>query len=367
MDTDRLPGCYRHPDRDTGISCTRCERPICPECMISASVGFQCPECVREGSGTGHRPTANAPRTLAGGVVAADPHLVTKILIGINVLVFLVGAINPALVVQLELIARYREFAYLVGPIEGVSTGEYHRLLTSVFLHTELWHIAGNMIALWVIGGPLEAALGRARYLAVYLLSGLGGSALVYLMSAPNTPTLGASGAVFGLLGATVVLVHAAAVRDAAGHRHGRADAGADLRSARRHQRVVAGPRGRAGDRRPGGAGHAHAHHGQDAHTRPVGDLCGGVPAGHGPCPAPYGGTHLITPASTLHRVIHRSSVFSSGVDDAVDNSWGELPSEAGRCYFHCVDTPNPAAMKPKPTTMFQLPSASIGSWVSVT
>ncbi|WP_404958628.1 rhomboid family intramembrane serine protease [Streptomyces sp. 147326] len=207
MDTDRLPGCYRHPDRDTGISCTRCERPICPECMISASVGFQCPECVREGSGTGHRPTANAPRTIAGGVVAADPHLVTKILIGINVLVFLVGAINPARVVQLELIGRYREFAYVVGPIEGVSTGEYYRLLTSVFLHTELWHIAGNMIALWVIGGPLEAALGRARYLAVYLLSGLGGSALVYLLTAPNTPTLGASGAVYGLLGATVVLV----------------------------------------------------------------------------------------------------------------------------------------------------------------
>ncbi|MFJ3724521.1 rhomboid family intramembrane serine protease [Streptomyces sp. NPDC090045] len=207
MDTDRLPGCYRHPDRDTGISCTRCERPICPECMISASVGFQCPECVREGSGTGHRPTANAPRTIAGGVVAADPHRATKILIGINLLVFLVGAINPALVVQLELIGRYREFAYVVGPIEGVSTGEYYRLLTSVFLHTELWHIAGNMIALWVIGGPLEAALGRARYLAVYLLSGLGGSALVYLVSAPNTPTLGASGAVFGLLGATVVLV----------------------------------------------------------------------------------------------------------------------------------------------------------------
>ncbi|MFE6834459.1 rhomboid family intramembrane serine protease [Streptomyces sp. NPDC057705] len=207
MDTDRLPGCYRHPDRDTGISCTRCERPICPECMISASVGFQCPECVREGSGTGHRPTANAPRTIAGGVVAADPHLVTKILIGINVLVFLVGAIDPALAVQLELIGRYREFAYVPGPVEGVSTGEYHRLLTSVFLHTQLWHLAGNMIALWVIGGPLEAALGRARYLAVYLLSGLGGSALVYLVSAPNTPTLGASGAVFGLLGATVVLV----------------------------------------------------------------------------------------------------------------------------------------------------------------
>jgi membrane associated rhomboid family serine protease len=205
MDTDRLPRCYRHPDRDTGISCTRCERPICPECMISASVGFQCPECVREGSGTGHHPAANTPRTIAGGSVAADPHLVTKILIGINLAVFLLGYIVPPLVVQMELLGRYVEF--LGAPVEGVSTGQYYRLLTSVFLHVEFWHIAGNMIGLWVIGGPLEAALGRARYLTVYLLSGLGASALVYLLSPPNTPTLGASGAVFGLLGATVVLV----------------------------------------------------------------------------------------------------------------------------------------------------------------
>ncbi|MFJ9940873.1 rhomboid family intramembrane serine protease [Streptomyces erythrochromogenes] len=204
MDTDRLPGCYRHPDRDTGISCTRCERPICPECMISASVGFQCPDCVAKGSGTGHRPAANAPRTIAGGVVADDPHLVTKILIGINVAVFLAGLAAPAIVIQLELLGRYVE--YFGGPVEGVSTGQYHRLLTSVFLHVEWWHIIGNMIGLWVIGGPLEAALGRARYLAVYLLSGLGGSALVYLLTEPNTPTLGASGAIFGLLGATVVL-----------------------------------------------------------------------------------------------------------------------------------------------------------------
>ncbi|MFD7260065.1 rhomboid family intramembrane serine protease [Streptomyces sp. NPDC059874] len=204
MDTDRLPRCYRHPDRDTGISCTRCERPICPECMISASVGFQCPECVRDGSGTGHRPTANAPRNLAGGVVAGDPQLVTKILIAINVAVFFVGLIAPAVAVQLELLGLYRLPG---GPPEGIATGEYHRLLTSVFLHVEWWHLVGNMIGLWFIGGPLEAALGRARYLAVYLLSGLGGSALVYLLTPPNTPTLGASGAIFGLLGATVVLV----------------------------------------------------------------------------------------------------------------------------------------------------------------
>ncbi|MEU8434329.1 rhomboid family intramembrane serine protease [Streptomyces sp. NPDC029216] len=204
MDTDRLPGCYRHPDRDTGISCTRCDRPICPECMISASVGYQCPECVRGGSGTGHAPAANAPRTVAGGLVAGDPQLVTKILIGINVAVFLAAYAVPGLAVGLELLGRYVE--YYGAPVEGISTGQYHRLLTSVFLHVEWWHIFGNMVALWVIGGPLEAALGRARYLVLYLLSGLGGSALVYLLTAPNTPTLGASGAICGLLGATVVL-----------------------------------------------------------------------------------------------------------------------------------------------------------------
>ncbi|OKK18277.1 Rhomboid family protein [Streptomyces sp. CB00455] len=204
MDTDRLPGCYRHPDRSTGISCTRCGRPICPECMTSASVGFQCPDCVRGGSGTGHRPAANAPRTLAGGTVAADPQLVTKVLIGLNAAVFLAGLAAPSLVVRLELLGRYVEF--FDAPVEGISTGQYYRLLSSVFLHVEWWHLIGNMIGLWVIGGPLEAALGRSRYLAVYLLSGLGGSALVYLLTAPNTPTLGASGAVFGLLGATVVL-----------------------------------------------------------------------------------------------------------------------------------------------------------------
>lgn len=154
MDTDRLPGCYRHPDRETGISCTRCERPICPECMIDASVGFQCPECVRGGSGTGHGRAANAPRTIAGGVVAADPYLVTKILIGINVAVWLAAVVFPGLAIQLELIGWYRELAG--GPAEGVSTGEYYRLLTSAFLHVEWWHIFGNMIGLWFIGGILE-------------------------------------------------------------------------------------------------------------------------------------------------------------------------------------------------------------------
>ncbi|MCX5411430.1 rhomboid family intramembrane serine protease [Streptomyces sp. NBC_00059] len=201
------PTCYRHPDRETGIRCTRCERPICTDCMIGASVGFQCPECVREATGTGHHPAASRPRTLAGGSVAADPRLVTKILLGINIAVFIaVLAAGRPLVDDLLLFGRAYSGDPAVG-IEGVAEGQWYRLLTSVFLHQEVLHIAFNMMGLWWLGGPLEAALGRARYLALYLLSGLAGSALTYLTSDPAQGSLGASGAVFGLMGATAVLM----------------------------------------------------------------------------------------------------------------------------------------------------------------
>ncbi|MGW0782334.1 rhomboid family intramembrane serine protease [Streptomyces sp. NPDC002913] len=201
------PTCYRHPDRETGIRCTRCERPICTDCMIGASVGFQCPECVREATGTGHHPAASRPRTLAGGSVAADPRLVTKILLGINIAVFVaVLAAGRPLVDDLLLFGRAYSGDPAVG-IEGVAEGQWYRLLTSVFLHQEVLHIAFNMMGLWWLGGPLEAALGRARYLALYLLSGLAGSALTYLTSDPAQGSLGASGAVFGLMGATAVLM----------------------------------------------------------------------------------------------------------------------------------------------------------------
>ncbi|MEU6080268.1 rhomboid family intramembrane serine protease [Streptomyces sp. NPDC047108] len=200
------PGCYRHPDRPTGITCTRCERPICPECMVSASVGFQCPECVRGGSGTGHTARDTRPRTIAGGAVTQNPNLVTKILIGINAAVWLaVLAAGDRLVGELDLIGR----AHTAGTFElvGVAEGQWYRLLTAMFLHQQVMHIAFNMLSLWWLGPPLEAALGRVRFLALYLLSGLGGSALSYLLAAQNQPSLGASGAVFGLLGATAVLM----------------------------------------------------------------------------------------------------------------------------------------------------------------
>ncbi|MET4640809.1 membrane associated rhomboid family serine protease [Streptomyces atratus] len=203
--TDGPLGCYRHPGRETGIRCTRCDRPICTECMVSASVGFQCPDCVRQGSGTGHGPAANQPRTLAGGTIAADPRLVTKILLALNVALFVVVHVKGALLQDLTLFGRAN--LYYGGPPEGVAEGQWYRLVTSMFLHQEVWHIAFNMLGLWWLGGPLEAALGRARYLALYLLSGLAGSALTYWLAAPNQPSLGASGAIFGLLGATAVLM----------------------------------------------------------------------------------------------------------------------------------------------------------------
>ncbi|MFG2882983.1 rhomboid family intramembrane serine protease [Streptomyces sp. NPDC048297] len=205
-DARSLPGCYRHPDRETGVRCTRCERPVCPECMVSASVGFQCPDCVRGDAGTGHPPAASRPRTIAGGTKAADPRLVTKILIGINIALFLVQqSVGDTFTNRFDLIGH--AYAYPLSGVQGIAEGQYYRLLTSMFLHGGIVHILFNMLSLWWIGGPLEAALGRARYLALYFVSGLAGGALTYLIAAPNQPSYGASGAIFGLFGATAVLM----------------------------------------------------------------------------------------------------------------------------------------------------------------
>ncbi|GGY29068.1 rhomboid family intramembrane serine protease [Streptomyces djakartensis] len=205
QDAHSVPMCYRHPGRETGIRCTRCERPICPECMVNASVGFHCPECVRSGSGTGHAPSATMPRTIAGGSIAADPRLLTKILIGINLAVFIAVQVHESLLTDIVLLGAWPPVPFT--PTQGVAGGEWYRMVTSMFTHQEPWHIAFNMLSLWWLGGPLEAALGRVRYLALYIVSGLAGSALAYLLASPNTATLGASGAIFGLFGATAVLM----------------------------------------------------------------------------------------------------------------------------------------------------------------
>ena len=181
--------CYRHPDREAHIRCVRCERRICPECMIPASVGFQCPECVREGN-----KSVRQARTVFGGRVTSDPGWVSKVLIAINVVVFILQQTVSGFTFRFENIGLY------------VADGDYYRLLTAAFLHASILHIALNMYALYLFGPPVEAALGRVRFAALYLVSALGGSALSYAFANPLIPSLGASGAVFGLLGAYLVL-----------------------------------------------------------------------------------------------------------------------------------------------------------------
>jgi membrane associated rhomboid family serine protease len=192
-----VPTCYRHPKREAHIRCARCERPICPDCMIPAAVGFQCPECVRGGN-----KTQRVARTALGGRIAPNKTLVTYTLIGINVVMFLIQQSSATFSRRYELIPDW-PFA---SPYGGVAHGEYYRLITSMFLHAGVMHILFNMWALFVIGGPLEAMLGRVRFLVLYFLSGLGGSTLVYLLASPGSRTLGASGAIFGLFGALFVL-----------------------------------------------------------------------------------------------------------------------------------------------------------------
>ena len=193
--------CYRHPDREAHIRCVRCNRRICPDCMIDASVGFQCPECVRQGN-----QGVREARTVFGGRVSGDPGYVTKALIAINVLVFVAQqALGPKFDHQFWLIGGPAIDGLLGHPV-GVADGEYYRLLTAAFLHGSVLHILLNMYALYLFGPPLEAALGRVRYASLYLISALGGTAVSYAFSPPAGASLGASGAVFGLLAAFLVV-----------------------------------------------------------------------------------------------------------------------------------------------------------------
>ncbi len=201
------PTCYRHTDRETWIRCQRCDRPICPDCMRSASVGFHCPDCVKEGA----RTTRQA-RTPYGGKRVGDPRLTTFVLIGINVAVWLLvvatGGRSSRLVDYLALLPD-SAFSVVDGrlvEVRGVDDGAWWQLVTSMFTHVEPLHIGFNMLALYFLGPMLENVLGRARFLAVYLASGLAGSAAVMLLSDPRGQTLGASGAIFGLMGALVVI-----------------------------------------------------------------------------------------------------------------------------------------------------------------
>lgn len=189
-----LATCAFHAGRGTALHCTRCGRPACPECLTPAAVGFQCRACMAENRIT--------RRTAAGGRLRQQPR-VTLALIAVNVIVFVITAIQAR-----TLSAPYDAWVFQQSALvpDTVAGGQWWRLITSGFLHFGLVHIATNMISLYVLGAALERILGGSRFLVVYALSLLGGSALV-LLAAPSTGLeAGASGAIFGLLGAIVVV-----------------------------------------------------------------------------------------------------------------------------------------------------------------
>ena len=197
--------CYRHPDRETGVSCSECGRGICPDCMVFAPVGIRCPDHSGQPQGAA-RVTHSVRRAGFEGTGA----LVTKALIAVNVAVYLVNLAQGAslgrnagsLFIDGALIGRAQ---LLDGSFIGVAEGEWWRLITSTFLHGSLIHLGLNMLMLWWIGAPMEEAIGRLRFLTLYLVSGLSGSAGALLLTDPNQVTVGASGAIFGILGAALV------------------------------------------------------------------------------------------------------------------------------------------------------------------
>lgn len=221
------PVCYRHPGRETYVRCTRCDRPICPDCMRGAAVGHQCPECVAEG-----RRSQRPVRTAFGGGVAGGEGYVTKTLIAINVVVAVVGAavagggallgrglftsaswvqavggvVGPSVTLTRDNQVVLGAFPAFGQVYPGIEDGAIYRLVTAMFIHYGLIHLLLNMWALWVLGRNLEAVLGPARFLGLYLLAGLGGNVAAYVIS-PNSLAAGASTAIFGLFAAFFVVL----------------------------------------------------------------------------------------------------------------------------------------------------------------
>jgi membrane associated rhomboid family serine protease len=193
--------CYRHPNREAGVRCVRCDRPICPECMRPASVGFHCPDDVAMG-----RRTQRPPRNSVGAVLRQSPPYVTITLLVLNVAAYLVTALpSPHGLNEPGDSRLFQDWQLL--PYFVYHRDEYYRLVTAAFLHANLLHIAVNMLSLVFVGPYLEREVGWWRFTIVYVLSALGGSAAVYAFGSPLVPVVGASGALFGLLGACLTLV----------------------------------------------------------------------------------------------------------------------------------------------------------------
>jgi len=190
-----MPVCYRHPSRETGVACSSCGRPICPDCMTPTSVGMRCPECGRD------RTRVRTIRSSSGVPV------VTRALIAINVIVFLA---ETATGVRLGGCSVNCGTIWNHGVLYGPAIADHHeywRILTGGFLHDGILHIAVNMLSLYFVGSALEPAVGRINFAGIYLASLLAGS-FGALLFQPQVPTVGASGAIFGIFGALIVVAY---------------------------------------------------------------------------------------------------------------------------------------------------------------
>jgi len=187
--------CYRHPGRETGVSCSNCGKPICPDCMTVTSVGMRCPECGRQ---------STKVRTIRS--TANRGYEVTKVLIAINVIVFLAEGSGAYTLTGSTSNSWLLNHGFLFAPLIRYSH-DYWRLVTSGFLHLDLLHIASNMYVLYWVGRLLEPAIGRNRFIAIYFTGLLAGSLGVFIVS-PLSQTVGASGAIFGLMGAAFTEAH---------------------------------------------------------------------------------------------------------------------------------------------------------------
>jgi membrane associated rhomboid family serine protease len=193
------PRCYRHPERETWVSCTRCERPICPDCLRPAAVGFQCPTCVAEGQAT-----TRTARTAYGGRIVERTGLVTVVLAVLNIAAFVATAATSSGGLQHNTASRL--FGELtLDPLQVAVDHEYWRLIGAAFLHIGPLHLIVNMAALAIVGPGLERVFGHWRFLSLYLLAALGGSVSVYLFDPRGAA--GASGAIYGLFAATVIVL----------------------------------------------------------------------------------------------------------------------------------------------------------------
>ena len=222
--TENVPmTCYRHPGVPAGVVCTRCHRPICPACMVDAAVGFQCPECTKQGA----RETRQGLLPY-GGSPSRDPRLTSIVLIAINTVIWLLAS-RTSLGDHLGLVPRgvclaandstqyYPDVLQAAvcaangdNWVAGVASGAWWQVVTSVFTHLAFLHLLVNMVSLYVIGPIIERVLGRTRFLVAYGISALAGSASVMWLTSPEASTVGASGALFGLMGALLLLAYKA-------------------------------------------------------------------------------------------------------------------------------------------------------------